>query len=493
VSESFLDNYKVNRRELLRQGLQVGAALGVAGLGGLTIVGCGGGSEAPTATSAPSSAATTAPATAPATSAPSQLATAPAGATSAATTGEWTPSVTGKKASERKYLWENLAQGETVPSTGLEVRTIGLGVTVQDRFLNEFMRRTGHKASGKIASLTQMITEWLAGGYKNYDTNETNASRNPALWDNGLLQPIPVEKVIPWKYARDTFVSNKAAGFEAPTGWPLKETWVDVATQKEFKLVPTVYNCDGIGYRYDLIGDDITSWGSLVDPKFKGKVAIMNDSILTPGWVAGYLNKAGIIKTVQDNDLTKEELDKVIDWLIEQKKAGQFRVIWDDYGTLVNLLASGEVWLADAWEPVIQDVRKQGVAAKYASPKEGYQAWYIGIAVAKDTPGLDAVLDYVNFFLEGWLGGQVASQGYYSPTTTCEEYLKTMHTSSEKYNDYEYWYLGGENGDSPAKGWPTNGRDGGSYSTRWGNVMHWEIWPKEADYYTKRWNDFLSA
>ena len=44
-----------------------------------------------------------------------------------------------------------------------------------------------------VAGLTPMITEWLAGGYRNYDTNETNANRNAALWNAKLLQPIPVE------------------------------------------------------------------------------------------------------------------------------------------------------------------------------------------------------------------------------------------------------------------------------------------------------------
>ena len=40
----------------------------------------------------------------------------------------------------------------------------------------EFERRTGHKATGKVTGLTPMITEWLAGGFRNYDTNETNAN-----------------------------------------------------------------------------------------------------------------------------------------------------------------------------------------------------------------------------------------------------------------------------------------------------------------------------
>ncbi len=77
---------QVSRREFVHTGLQLGAALGVSGLGGLTIVG-------------------------------------EAGAQT-----------------KRQYPWESLPAGETVPPTKLQLRTIGLGVSVQDRFLREAWR-----------------------------------------------------------------------------------------------------------------------------------------------------------------------------------------------------------------------------------------------------------------------------------------------------------------------------------------------------------------
>ena len=136
----------ISRRDVLRAGLSTGAALGVGGLAGLTVV--------------------------------------------------------GGAAADQRQAWEDLPQGQNAPATNLQLRTIGLGVSVQDRFLMSSSAAPG-TGTGKVTTLTAMITEWLAGGYQNYDTNETNANRNAALWDTGLLQPIPVEKVIPWKYARD--------------------------------------------------------------------------------------------------------------------------------------------------------------------------------------------------------------------------------------------------------------------------------------------------
>jgi putative spermidine/putrescine transport system substrate-binding protein len=430
--------YLSSRRETLKAGLSLGAALGIGGLGGLTVV--------------------------------------------------------GSAAAQDRSPWEDLPAGESAKPSGLQLRTIGLGVSVQERFLQEFKRRSGHQTVGKVAGLTPMITEWLAGGYSNYDTNETNANRNAALWNAGLLQPIPVDKVKPWQFARDLYTSDAALGYDKVSSWPLVEIWVDPASQQEFKLVPQFFNCDSIGYRYDLTGEDITSWGSLVDLKYKGKVGIFNDSLLTPGWCAGYLKKNGLADIKRTDNMSHEEVDTVIDFLIEKKKEGQFRAIWEDYGQCVNLLASGEVWLADAWNPVVEDVKKEGVVCKYAFPKEGFTAWFHGVAVAKDTPNLEAAIDYVNFCLEGWWGAQVAPQGYYSPTTTCERYLKdSFKTDPEKeFSDYQWWYEGGAS-EEPKEGWPIRGRDTGSFSKRWANIMHWMVWPDDPDYYAQRWNDFLAA
>src|SRR2546427_10274531 len=119
---------QISRREFVRTGLQLGAALGVSGLGGLTIVG-------------------------------------EAGAQT-----------------KRQYPWESLPAGETAPPTKLQLRTIGLGVSVQDRFLREVERRTGHKATGKVTRLPPMNTEGLAGGHRNHHNNQTNAHPKPALW-----------------------------------------------------------------------------------------------------------------------------------------------------------------------------------------------------------------------------------------------------------------------------------------------------------------------
>ena len=43
-----------------------------------------------------------------------------------------------------------------------------------------------------------------------------------------------------------------------------------------FTMIPTIYNADTLGIRPDLVGRKIDSWKDILDPKFKGKTAILN-------------------------------------------------------------------------------------------------------------------------------------------------------------------------------------------------------------------------
>ena len=52
--------------------------------------------------------------------------------------------------------------------------------------------------------------------------------------------------------------------------------------------------------------------------------------------------------------------------------------MWKAYGELVNLMASEEVWIADAWWPVVVEVASKGIPVHYAVAKEGYRAWCNG-------------------------------------------------------------------------------------------------------------------
>jgi spermidine/putrescine-binding protein len=252
-------------------------------------------------------------------------------------------------------------------------------------------------------------------------------------------------------------------------------------------MVPTVYNYDSIGYRPDLVSaEEASTWTALFDPKFKGKTGLNVDPLIAFGQAVLAMNSLGLLNVPNPGNPDKAAIDEAAKFLISKKKDGQFRALWGDFGELVNLLASGEMVLADAWQPAVMAVKAQGVQCSYATVKEGYRGWAIGVMGINGSPNMDAVTAYADYWLSGPPAVAVSEQGYYSPTTNVKDAM-----APEKY---AFWYEG-----KPWVGAPDRGikegdlRDGGSLETRAANVAYWHQWPDEYDYLMQKWDEFLSA
>jgi putative spermidine/putrescine transport system substrate-binding protein len=359
-------------------------------------------------------------------------------------------------------------------------RALGLGVSLQDRMTAKFYEDTGIKIESTLGTEIGMMNKMITGGYQIYSTVEENCFMTPPMWEKGILLPIPVEKISNWKDAHPRFAD--------PDGLFAENMFVDAHKQTHFKVCPQICNADAFGYLPDKIeefGWDAkkTSWTALFDEKYRGKAAIANFPTQVIANTLMYLEYHKKIPAVTNfTNPTKEEVDRAIEFLIPLKRAGHFRVIWNEYGQLVNLFASREVWISDAWNPVIEDVKRLGTPCLYALPVEGLRAWSYGIMVSKAAPDPELAFKYCDWWLEGWAGAQVATQGYYSP---CQKPVRKYLGEVE----FGYWYEGKEN---PERA-PYNFREGGSWDSRFSRARCIDIWPDEFEYMTKVWNDFRAA
>jgi putative spermidine/putrescine transport system substrate-binding protein len=365
-----------------------------------------------------------------------------------------------------------------------ELRTVGLSVTVQERILDDFKAKSGVKAvSGKGAIFPDTQTELLSGSTA-YDCWETIGERLPAVIETNKIEAVPTSALKNWGNIRDTFTkpnpkwdkSKQIAG----------QIWKD-DKQTQLWMVPTVYNYDSIGYRPDLVSkEEASTWTAIFDDKFKGKTGLNVDPLIAFGQAVLAMNSLGLLQVPNPGNPDKKAIDEASKFLISKKKNGQFRALWGDFGELVNLLASGEMILADAWQPAVMAVKAQGKQCTYAVPKEGYRAWSIGISPITGTPNKDAVIAYADYWLSGPPSIIVSEQGYYSPTTNIKNIMPP--------DKYAFWYEG-----KPWKGAPERGikegdlRDGGSLEQRASTVAYWHQWPDQYDYLMKKWDEFLSA
>ena len=325
------------------------------------------------------------------------------------------------------------------------------------------------------------------------------------LIGHNVIQPIDLKKYKWWDKVVPIFTKG-----EYPDGrkvsnqgtLPFKVQYVESRDAKKFATkptglatgIPTVFNADTLGIRPDLVKREITSWAELLNPEFKGKAAILDVPSIGIMDAAMAIEARGDHKFADKGNMTRAEIDKTVQILIDAKKKGQFRAFWTTFDQSVNLMASGEVVIQSMWSPAVTAVKSRGIPCYYAPLKEGYRAWASCIAPMAHLTGmkLDAAYEYLNWYQSGWQGGFIAKQGYYSSVPDTAKKFMTQ-------DEWDYWYDGkpakvdikDPYGNLMEKAGQT--RDGGSFWERMGKVACWNTLMDEDRYMVRRWNEFVSA
>lgn len=365
-----------------------------------------------------------------------------------------------------------------------QLRTIGLSVTVQDRILDMFKNESGVGSVSGTASTYPDSQTRILSGTGDYDCWEVIAERLPAVIATNNVEPIATADIPNWSSIRDTF--TKESDKWERRAQIVGQIWAD-EEQTKLYMVPAVYNYDSIGYNPEVVSEEeANSWTALFDEKWRGRSGLNVDPLIAIGQAIIAMNTLGHLDANNPGNPTVEEIDEATSFLISKKKDGQFRALWGDFGELVNLMASGEMVVSDAWQPAVMAVKAQGRPAQYATPKEGTRGWTIGPSMIAGTPNREAVIAYANFWLSGPPAIAVTEQGYYSPSTNIQNVMDP--------DKYAFWYEG-----KPWVGAPERGikegdlRDGGSLEERAANVAYWHQWPDEYDHLIQRWDEFLNA
>ncbi|WP_413721034.1 ABC transporter substrate-binding protein [Silicimonas sp. MF1-12-2] len=324
------------------------------------------------------------------------------------------------------------------------------------------------------------------------------------VWPTGNLQAMDTSKIKNYDKIVGIFRSGKltpestiAQGTAPHTvGFTSGPEGTDFVQEESgwMTLIPTIYNADTLGIRPDLIGRPINNWSELLNPEFKGKASILDISSIGIMDMAMVVESMGEYTYPDKGNMTREEIDLTIGIFTEAKKNGQFRAFWKSFDESVNLMASGEVVIQSMWSPAITAVKSRGIPCVYQPLEEGYRSWGGGIGLSAALTGLerDAAYEYINWYLDGWVGGFLMRQGYYSAVPeTSKNYMSE--------NEWGYWFEGKEAtdvitspfGDPLAQAGET--RDGGSFYDRMGAVACWNAVMDENQYMVRKWNEFIAA
>ena len=348
------------------------------------------------------------------------------------------------------------------------------------------------------------VTQRAATQPNSFDIADIEYWIGKKVWPTGNLQAMDTSKITNYDKIVGIFRDGKltpestiAQGTAPHTvGFTSGPDGTDFVQEESgwMTLIPTIYNADTLGIRPDLIGRPISNWSELLNPEFKGKASILDISSIGIMDMAMVVESMGEYTYPDKGNMTREEIELTLGIFTEAKKNGQFRAFWKSFDESVNLMASGEVVIQSMWSPAITAVKSKGIPCVYQPLEEGYRSWGGGLGLSAALTGLerDAAYEYINWYLDGWVGGFLMRQGYYSAVPETSK----NHMSE---NEWGYWFEGKSATDtitSPfgdALAQAGDVRDGGSFNDRMGAVACWNAVMDENQYMVRKWNEFIAA
>ena len=166
---------------------------------------------------------------------------------------------------------------------------------------------------------------------------------------------------------------------------------------RKFSL-PYMWGTIGIGYRKSAVPGGINSWGALFESDaHAGRIAMLGTSQYVLGAALKFLGYSW-------NSTSPAELQAAEKLVIASKK--RFKVFADDNGQ--DLLATGEVDVAQEWNGDILQVMNEDDDITYVVPDEGSNLWQDCLAIPADAPHPENAHAFINYILEPEVGADIA-------------------------------------------------------------------------------------
>lgn len=187
----------------------------------------------------------------------------------------------------------------------------------------------------------------------------------------------------------------------------VESRFIDLVEDEDGNLttMPFVWGSLGCNYRPDMM-DPIESWRDLTEPRFKDKIAMIDDPVSTvqTGALAIGVEEPGV--------MTKDELAETTDFL-KQVKANA-RTVAAGYGDIADLLVAGDVWCSfQGWNAVQAFAADKGGKVLTAYPKEKSVGFIdtFGVPAEADNPrsGIAFIDEMIGKKMQIYVGNDLVS------------------------------------------------------------------------------------
>lgn len=217
----------------------------------------------------------------------------------------------------------------------------------------------------------------LRSGFK-ADAAHPCSQSIPKWIEAGLLAPLDTSKIARWDDLAKEFRDIEAFRKDG-----------------KYYFVPMDWGNTAMTYRSDVLKDaDVASLQAFADPKYKGRISVGDN--VDDAYALGFLATG-----VKDwTKATDAQFKAASDFLRKVHK--NVRTYWADGASLAQLMQSGEVQFAWAWNETYKTMTAEGhpIVMK-RDTKEGASSWVCGYVRLAGAKGPDSKFyDFINAWLE---------------------------------------------------------------------------------------------
>lgn len=169
--------------------------------------------------------------------------------------------------------------------------------------------------------------------------------------------------------------------------------------------VPYVWGTCGFAYRKSRVSGKVDSWSTLWDPRFAGRILMLDDARETLGAALKW-------KGVSLNTKDPEQIQLAQRLLLEQKRL----VRTYDSANYHDVLLAGDVWAAQGWNGQFAKVMDHDPDIAYLIPNEGASLFVDSLVIPASAPHPELAHAFIDFTLEPEIAAEICrTMGYSSP------------------------------------------------------------------------------
>jgi spermidine/putrescine transport system substrate-binding protein len=259
--------------------------------------------------------------------------------------------------------------------------------------IDDFQKETGIEVVTDTFDSNESMIAKLEAGAAGYDLVNPSQYAVQILVKKGLLQELDHGKI--------PGVANLSPVFQSVS-----------YDEGNKHALPYLWGTTGFAYNSDCVKEPISSWKSLWDEKYKGRIYMLDNMLAA--YIAG-LQVNGFKASTSDAG----EIAKATQTLIDQKKllAGYNSTNFPD------LVSSGEACIVEAWSGNVIQAMATNPKVHYVLPDEGGTKWIDSYAIAKGAPNPEAAYKFLNYLLRPEVSAKVTEL---SKVATTNEKAKAL-------------------------------------------------------------------